>query len=396
MHNFCTNSLFERRGESKMSALIISKVEVFVVAGPHAKYKTSSHYSDLTITNTIVRIQTSDGYEGYGGAISWTEEDMDKSLAESIRHLIPFLLGKSAQQREEIYALMASRCVQLAPNAQSPIDIALWDLVSKYAKMPLYQLLGGARNKILSYASTPFLPSIEDYIEHVHELKGQGYKVIKFHTWCTFEKDMALVKAIHKVFKDSNLRFMLDVETAYTREEALKAARVLESYDYIWFEAPLPDTDLEGYKELRSRVDIPIIAAGNTLLQLNQIEQGIQKGCWSSVRVDATLAGGITQTKKIMGIAEANSMTVELQSWGYTLSQAANLHLMLAFNNSKYFEQAVPVEPLEFGAITTIRTDKDGYVHAPKGNGLGIEMDWALIEKTALLKWTYDETGWGV
>ncbi|TQR21239.1 mandelate racemase/muconate lactonizing enzyme family protein [Psychrobacillus vulpis] len=374
--------------------LKIDKVEVFVVVGPNANYKTSSHYSDLTITNTIVKIQTSDGYEGYGGAISWTEAGVDKSLAESIRHLIPFLIGKSALQREEIYALMASRCVQMTPQAQSPIDIALWDLVSKYAGMPLYQMLGGAREKILSYASTPFLPSIEDYIEHVHDLKEQGYKFIKFHTWCRFEEDMNLVKAIHEEFKDSNLKFMLDVETAYTREEALKAARILGSYDYIWFEAPLPDTDLEGYRELRSRVDIPIIAAGNTLLQLNQLEQGIQNGCWSSVRVDATLAGGITQTKKIMGIAEANSMTVELQSWGYTLSQAANLHLMLACNNSKYFEQAVPVEPLEFGAITSIRTDKDGYVHAPKGNGLGIEMDWELISKNAVLKLAFDETGW--
>ncbi|WP_318617291.1 mandelate racemase/muconate lactonizing enzyme family protein [Sporosarcina sp. YIM B06819] len=378
----------------KKTKLKISKVEVFVVTGPDAKYKTSSHYSDLTITNTIVKIQTSDGYEGFGGAISWTEEGMDKSLVESIRHLIPFLIGKSAFNREEIYALMASRCVQMTPQAQSPIDIALWDLVSKYAEMPLYQMLGGARNKIQSYASTPFLPSIEDYIEHVQQLKEQGYKVIKFHTWCTFEEDMALVKAMHEVFKDSGLKFMLDVETAYTREEALKAARILEKYDYIWFEAPLPDTDLEGYKELKSRVDIPIIAAGNTLLRLNQIEQGIQNSCWSSVRVDATLAGGITQTKKIMGIAEANSMTVELQSWGYTLSQAANLHLMLACNNSKYFEQAVPVEPLEFGAITTIRTDREGYVHAPEGNGLGIEMDWSLIEKTAIYKLSFDEAGW--
>ena len=374
--------------------LEIDKIEVFVVAGPDAKYKTSSHYDDLVITNTIVKIRTADGYEGFGAAISWTEGGIDKSLAESIRHLLPFLIGKSALQREAIYSLMVSRCVQMKPQALSPIDIALWDLVAKFAKMPLYQMLGGARHKILSYASTPFLPTIQAYIEHVQDLKNQGYKIIKFHTWCIFEKDMALVAAIHEAFKDSGLKFMMDVESTYTREEALKAAKILEKHDYVWFEAPLSDTDLEGYRELKSRVDIPIIAAGNTLLHLNQIEQGIQNNGWSSARVDATLAGGITQTQKIMGLAEANSMTVELQSWGYTLSQAANLHLMLAYNNSTYFEQAVPVEPLEFGALTTIRTDKEGYVHAPDGNGLGIEMDWALIEQTSSYKITLDTTGW--
>lgn len=373
--------------------LKIKKIEVFVLAGPDAKYKTSSHYSDLTITNTIVKIQTVDGHEGFGGAISWTEEGIDHSLAESIRHLLPFLIGKSALQREELHSLMASRCVQMTPQALSPIDIALWDLVSKYAKMPLYQFLGGARSKILSYASTPFLPTIDDYLEYVPVLMEQGYKVIKFHTWCTLDEDMALVEAVHKKFGNSGLKFIMDVESAYTREEALQASRVLEKYNYLWFEAPLPDTDLEGYKELRSKVDIPILAAGNTLLRLHQIDQCIRNGCWSSVRVDATLAGGITQVKKIMGMAEANSMTVELQSWGYTLSQAANLHVMLAFNNSKYFEQAVPVEPLEFAAITKIRTDKDGYVHAPEGDGLGIEMDWDVIEKSAVYKITFDETG---
>ncbi|WP_391208520.1 mandelate racemase/muconate lactonizing enzyme family protein [Psychrobacillus sp. L4] len=377
-----------------MSKLIISNITIYVVAGPNARYKTSSHYSDLTITNTIVRIQTEDGYEGFGSTISWTEAGIDKSLAESIRHLIPFLIGKSALKREAIYKILVDRCVQLTPQAQSPIDIALWDLVAKFAKMPLYQFLGGARNKILSYASTSFLPSIEDYITHVHELKEQGYRAIKFHTWCEPEQDLALARSIYKVFKDSGLKFMMDVEGAYTRHEALKVAKELELMDYIWFEAPLPDTDIEGYKELRSRVQIPILPAGNTLLHLNQIEQGIRLGAWSSARVDATLAGGVTQTRKIMALAEANSMTVELQSWGYTLSQAANLHLMLAYNNCLYFEQAIPVEALEFGAKTTIRTDKDGYVHAPSGNGLGIEMDWQLIEKSATCILAYNKKGW--
>ncbi|MEH7253389.1 mandelate racemase/muconate lactonizing enzyme family protein [Neobacillus niacini] len=377
-----------------MSKLEISKVDIYAVAGPNAKYKTSSHYSDLVITNTIVRIQTKDGYEGIGSAISWTEGGIDRSLAESICHLTPFLIGKSALHREEIFKLLVSRCVQMTPEAQSPIDIALWDLVSKYSNMPLYQFLGGSRNKILAYASTPFLPSIDDYINHVQQLKEQGYRVIKFHTWCKAEQDLELAYAVHEVYKDSGLNFMMDVEGAYTRQEALKVANELEKLDYLWFEAPLPDTDLEGYKELRSRVQIPIIPAGNTLLTLNQINQGIQNGCWSSARVDVTMAGGITQSKKIMALAEANSMNVELQSYGYTLSQAANLQVMLAFNNCLYFEQAVPVEPLEFGAKTVIRPDQDGYVHAPKGNGLGIELDWQLLEESSFFRKTYDISGW--
>ena len=60
-------------------------------------------------------------------------------------------------------------------------------------------------------------------------------------------------------------------------------------------------------------------------------------------------------------------MNVEVQCWGYTLTQAANLHVMLAFKNCTYFEQPVPYPAFEYGSHNVIRTDKDGYVHAPDG-----------------------------
>ena len=77
---------------------------------------------------------------------------------------------------------------------------------------------------------------------------------------------MAMVRAVHKKFGGSGMSFMLDVEQRYSRSEALKAAEELEELDYTWFEAPLPDFDIEGYRELKRRVKIPIIANGNWIL----------------------------------------------------------------------------------------------------------------------------------
>jgi L-alanine-DL-glutamate epimerase-like enolase superfamily enzyme len=86
-----------------------------------------------------------------------------------------------------------------------------------------------------------------------------------------------------------------------------------------------------------------------------------------------------------MGLAEASGMNVEIQCWGYTLTQAANLHVMLAFRNCTYFEQPVPYAAFEFGANDVIRTDEEGYVHAPPGAGLGIGIDWEAIRKATIL-----------
>ena len=63
-------------------------------------------------------------------------------------------------------------------------------------------------------------------------------------------------------------------------------------------------------------------------------------GAWSMARVDATICGGITPTRKIMALAEAHNTSCELQCWGYTLTQAANLHLMLAYTNCTLFRAA--------------------------------------------------------
>ena len=89
---------------------------------------------------------------------------------------------------------------------------------------------------------------------------------------------------------------MLDAEQRYDRRDAYRAAAQLETLGFTWFEAPLLDTDLEGYRDLRRRVNIPILPAGNWVMDPNLVWQGIRREAWTSVRVDANFAGGITPT----------------------------------------------------------------------------------------------------
>jgi L-alanine-DL-glutamate epimerase-like enolase superfamily enzyme len=180
---------------------------------------------------------------------------------------------------------------------------------------------------------------------------------------------------------------MLDVEQRYDLFGAPKVGRRIDELGFRWFEAPIVDTDLEGYCELRCRVGIPIIPAGNWLLDPHLAARGIELGAWSRARVDATIAGGITPTLKIVGLAEAAGITCELQCWGYTLTQAASLHLMLARSNCSSFEQPVPYPAFEAGSLDVIRTDHEDYVHAPPGHGLGIGVDWGAIEAASVLRY---------
>jgi L-alanine-DL-glutamate epimerase-like enolase superfamily enzyme len=272
------------------------------------------------------------------------------------------------------------------PQALSLIDIALWDMAARYAQLPLYQLLGGARHRILSYASTPLLNDNQAYIDYIAQRRDEGFKAIKFHCWCNPARDLPLCEVAADHFSGSGMELMLDVEQRYDLSGALKVGRRLGELGFQWFEAPLVDTDIVGYQQLKRQTTVPIIAAGNTWLDLQQLECAIRADCWSAVRVDATICGGITPIRKIMGLAEANGMNVEVQCWGYTLTQAANLHVMLAHRNCTYFEQPVPYAAFEYGAADVIRTDKNGFVHAPDGPGLGIGIDWEAIRKATILQ----------
>lgn len=370
-----------------MKELQIKKVEIFATGDPKAETVRWAYYMDeIYTTNIICKITTECGLVGLGATIAYTEYDFDLSIAEAVKPYLPGLVGRSALDREAIWDWMAMRPNWMAFPTISIIDIALWDLAAKHAKLPLYQFLGAKRDKILSYASTPMYDTEKEYMDYIESCVAEGFKSIKVHSYCIFKDDFTLIQNIQKKFGKLDIDFLLDVDQQYSREEAYKMAVLLESYGWGWFEAPLPDHDLDGYAELKAKTNIPLSCGGNTMVTLKEIQHGIRYDCWTDLRADATVAGGITPMLKIMALAQANYMRCEVQSWGMTLTQAANLHIMLSHNNCTYFEQAFPYERFEIGSKTLIRTDSEGYVHAPEGYGLGVELDWDEIERTTLKK----------
>ena len=160
--------------------------------------------------------------------MSVTEFGFSTAVAETMRSMLPLVIGATPFDRQKLWWRLLPLDLPLAPQAQSIIDIALWDLAAKQAGMPLYRLLGGPRSKIMSYASTPLLPSPQAYVDFVGEMSELGFRAIKFHCYCVYESDMEMVRAVAARYGDSDMHFMLDVEQRYTRDQALKAAQELE------------------------------------------------------------------------------------------------------------------------------------------------------------------------
>ena len=139
--------------------------------------------------------------------------------------------------------------------------------------MPLYQFLGGAALEDPSpmparHCCIPTRAISTTSRERIEE----GYRAIKFHCWCNPALDLPMCEAVRAHFGDG-LSLMLDVEQRYDLRSALRVGRRIAELGFEWFEAPLPDTNIEGYRQLKRETGVPIIAAGNTWLDLQQLAQ---------------------------------------------------------------------------------------------------------------------------
>jgi L-alanine-DL-glutamate epimerase-like enolase superfamily enzyme len=331
----------------------------------------------------LVRVWDADGAWGFGASENYASGDFDLSAYEATRSLAPRIVGEEASHLEARSRDLQTDVSPMVPGSVAAIDIALWDLAARRASLPLYKYLGGSRDEIPAYASTPQMEDVPAYLALVESLASDGFTAVKFHAWNYPERDLQMLAAVHAEYGSSAITFMHDAENRYDRYGALQVGRALQDMGFRWFEAPFRDYDLHSYRRLRQHLSIPIIPHGLWISDIGELATYLSQDPWDALRFDASMVG-ITTGRKIAALAEAWGMPVEVQSWGYSLIQAPNLHLALSVAGSNYFESPVPYDAYEFGVENPIRCDANGIVQAPAGDGLGLDLRWEEIEAATL------------
>jgi len=353
----------------------IVSVEIHAVGTESTTARYTDEADAWKQVNNILRITTADGYEGISGVDTYYQEEFSEQHLMELKSVAADLLELQTLDPVEVGTILMQERPELSDEARSNIDIALWDLAARKAGLPLHELLGSQRDSIEPYASLPFYYTLPEYVEAVKEYAKLGFKTFKFHVWGQMEKDSRLVAVIKQTFADTPYRFMIDFENAYDLDGARKLGEMTDEELFIWFEAPIDDTLFEQYAELRRALAMSIIPAGYTNYSAEFIRQGIEKKSWDAGRFDVTVVGGISKALELMIIANDAELPIEIQSWGHSLSQAANLHLALANERTEYFEAPMPKAAFEFG-MKNGNLLHQGKIVAPEGPGLGIDVDW--------------------
>lgn len=344
---------------------------------------------ELTVLEhlVVVTLKTDEGLEGYG----FTQKG--RSIAEALAEVVrPQVLGEDPFDYERIWHKMLDRdrWGGLLPfNAYGGVDVALWDLMGKAVGKPIYKLLGGYRNRIKAYYTTGAIADPETQVQHALAAKQAGFVGYKLHPKGGYDLDLASCKAVRAAVGDDML-LMSDPVAAYNHQQALRMGRELEKLNFYWFEEPLMDPDIEGYAELARQLEIPVVGtewAHGGLWGVYAVPQFLERKAVDIVRSDVSWKGGITGLLKTFHLCEAFNMQCEVHTAMMSLMDFANLHVMCAKKNCEFFEYAGSIqEGIGFGLKSAIKVDAQGYVTVPDGPGLGVELDWDVLDNHTVCK----------
>lgn len=326
----------------------------------------------------LIKIETDEGVDGYG-FLGSSMASAARDAPFVIEALKPVLMGEDPLARQRIWQTLTRRTRGQRLNAIGSIDVALWDLAGHHANVPIHRLMGSYRNSVPAYASSAVLASPEAYAEEAQAYKADGWSAYKIHPPGIPEEDIKICEVVRKAVGD-DYRIMLDSTWSYDYPQALRVGNAVEEMGFYWYEDPLADDDLNGYIKLKQVLKIPIMATELPMAGPTSYAPWVMQQATDYLRGDVNLKGGLTSCLKTAHMAEAFRMNYEVHHGGNSLNNAANLHLIMAIPNCEYFEVLLPSGAQKHGIINDIEIDKDGLVHAHDGPGLGVDIDFDLIE----------------
>ena len=186
----------------------------------------------------------------------------------------------------------------------SAIDNCLWDILGQAVGLPIYQILGAYRHRVLAYASTQHHETLEQFVEEVKVCKAQGFKAYKIHPPSPngghdYKLDIAVAKAVREAV-GPDFTLMIDPVGVYTREEAIKVGHAIQDLGYVFYEDPLPTKDIEGLVELCRDLEVPV-HIGEFLDSIYDFPEYLRRGATDAVRFIVDNIGGITGGLKSRG-----------------------------------------------------------------------------------------------
>ncbi len=370
----------------------IASVEFFPVSLPlPAPFHPAwfPNVTQKTADGTVIKVHTDEeGITGYGWQNSFGSEI--KIVGES-RVFKDLVLGTDLFSTERLVRILSGITYSMNTVDLWGVEVAVWDAIGKVCKQPIHKLLGGAKDRVMAYASTGMLKTPEGHAADAQKYLDMGFRAIKIRVHSNdLEKDIAPIKAVRDAVQD-DMKIMVDANQAatlsgpfWTYRRALETARALEKLNVYWLEEPLFHAAHDELAKLAEEVDIQI-AGGEDENGFFRFKELIERNCFDIIQGDVCASGGILQLKKVATLAGAAGKQFVPHSFDGGITLAAALQVIGAVPNASFVEYGIDLPSVDSGKDPMmkkpIEISKDGYVKIPDSPGLGIEIDDSYVDR---------------
>lgn len=363
--------------------LKITAMETEVLRMPAGKpFMDAIHRFGSDSGGVVLRLKTNSNITGWA-YISFGSEAAGPRVVETILQgqLKPVLIGQDPTLSKKIRSDMWKATEYSGTQgpvtfAMAAVDMALWDIVGKAAKMPVYRLLGGFRTSLPTYDMCGWYYDNDDdltqFQKQIQSALDEGFHAVKIKVGrYTLDDDVKRINAARALLgKDRNL--MVDANQKFYFTDALARGRVYQELGCFWYEEPMMPHEMREFGALAQALDIRI-ATGENLYGKYEFLDLLRAGGADVVQPDNRRAGGVSEWMEIGAIADA--FNVELASHG---GAPTNMHMLLAMPNAIYMESGSLKN--DNTHVETLRL-VNGEIPAPEDPGMGNELRREFIEK---------------
>jgi galactonate dehydratase len=345
----------------------------------------------------FLKIETDEGITGWGEPIVEGRADTVKAAVDEIMQT---MIGKDPMPIEDHWNTMYRsgfyRGGPVLMSAISGIDQALWDIKGKFFNAPVYELMGGKTRDKMRVYSWIAGDRPADVAVAAKEARLNGFTAVKMNA----TDEMQMIDSYQKIEKvlervasfreavGTSLEVAIDFHGRLHKAMAKVLARELEQFHPMFIEEPVLPENNEALREIAHVTSIPI-ATGERMFSRWHFKELLQSGYIDIIQPDLSHAGGITECKKIISMAEAYDVAAAPHCPLGPIALAACLQVDAGCYNSFIQEQSLGIhynkgnDLLDYITDKTVFSYQDGYVQIPSGPGLGITINEAYVREKA-------------
>ncbi len=321
-------------------------------------------------TNVFLRLETNTGLVAYGCAApdEAVTGETPSGVLSSLQEVAFPLLDRSDPLRRVRLLLELKRQIPHQPSARAAVDMALHDLLGKATGQPLWRLLGGYRDRILTSVTVGIM-NLDETAARARDYVQAGFRAVKIKTGKNLEEDIERVQRVREAI-GARVALRCDANQGYSATEAIEFVRRTRAAKVEILEQPTPRSQPDVLGRVVAATHIPVMA-DESLMSLRDAFSLARRDFADMVNVKLMKVGGIDEALQINAVALAGRLEVMVGCMDESaLAIAAGLHYALARPNVSFADLDGHLD-LEGDLFAGAVVLKKGYLYPNDAPGLG-------------------------